>query len=281
MPIVGMKDLLSKAEKGKYAVGSFSVANMEMLMGAIKAGEELNSPLIIQIAQVRLNHSPLHLIGPMMVAGAAKAKVPVAIHFDHGLTLEKIKEALQIGFTSVMIDGSKYSLRDNMKLTKQVMAEAKKYGADVEAEIGQVGGSEDGSENLSVLCTGVNEAKEFYENTGVDALAVAIGNAHGVYLENPKLNFDILDKINKSVDVPLVLHGGTGISDDDFRKCISLGIRKINIATATFASVEENVRNLYNNCENVDYFKLHEKEIEGAYLNVKRHIQVFGSQNKA
>lgn len=281
MSLVSMQSLLVKAEKGKYAVGSFSVANMEMLMGAIKAGEELNSPMIIQIAEVRLNYSPLHLIGPMMVAGAKKAKIPVAIHFDHGLTVEKIKEALQIGFTSVMIDGSKYSLKDNMKLTNEVINEAKKYNANVEAEIGQVGGSEDGSENLTALCTGVNEAKEFYRETGVDALAVAIGNAHGVYLENPKLNFDVLDKINKSVDVPLVLHGGTGISDEDFRKCISHGIRKINIATATFASVEENVRKLYNQSENVDYFELHAKEVEGAYLNVKRHIQIFGSQNKA
>jgi len=281
MPLVNMRDLLSRAEKGNYAVGSFSIANMEMLMGAIKAGEELSSPMIIQIAEVRLNHSPLYMIGPMMVAAAREAKIPVAIHFDHGLTLEKIRQALQIGFTSVMIDGSKCSLKENMKLTREVIDEARKYNADVEAEIGRVGGSEDGSENLSILCTGVNEAREFFDATGVDALAVAIGNAHGVYLENPKLNFDILDKINKSVNVPLVLHGGTGISDDDFRKCISLGIRKINIATATFASVEESVRKLYEEPGKVDYFKLHEREIEGAYLNVKRHIQVFGSQNKA
>ncbi|MBW9145283.1 class II aldolase [Clostridium sp. CM027] len=281
MPLVNMRDLLSKAEKGKYAVGSFSVANMEMLIGAIKAGEELNSPMIIQIAEVRLNASPLELIGSMMVAGAKKAKIPVAIHFDHGLTLEKIKEALQLGFTSVMIDGSKYPLKDNIRLTREVIDEAKKYNADVEAEIGRVGGSEDGLKEISGLFTGVDEAKEFFDATGVDALAVAIGNAHGVYLENPKLNFDVLDKINKRVDVPLVLHGGTGISDDDFRKCVSLGIRKINIATATFASVEENVGKLYEESEKVDYFELHEKEIEGAYINVKRHIKIFGSQNKA
>ncbi|MBZ9606971.1 class II aldolase [Clostridium estertheticum] len=281
MPLVNMRDLLSKAEKGKYAVGSFSVANMEMLIGAIKAGEELNSPIIIQIAEVRLKASPLELIGSMMVAGAKKAKIPVAIHFDHGLTLEKIKEALQIGFTSVMIDGSKYPLKDNIRLTREVIDEAKKYNADVEAEIGRVGGSEDGLKEISGLFTRVDEAKEFFDATGIDALAVAIGNAHGVYLENPKLNFDVLDKINKRVDVPLVLHGGTGISDDDFRKCVSLGIRKINIATATFASVEENVGKLYEESEKVDYFELHEKEIEGAYINVKRHIKVFGSQNKA
>ncbi|MBU3092675.1 class II aldolase [Clostridium sp. CF011] len=281
MPLVNMRDLLSKAEKGKYAVGSFSVANMEMLIGAIKAGEELNSPMIIQIAEVRLNASPLELIGSMMVAGAKKAKIPVAIHFDHGLTLEKIKEALQLGFTSVMIDGSKYPLKDNIRLTREVIDEAKKYNADVEAEIGRVGGSEDGLKEISGLFTGVDEAREFFDATGVDALAVAIGNAHGVYLENPKLNFDVLDKINKRVDVPLVLHGGTGISDDDFRKCVSLGIRKINIATATFASVEENVGKLYEESEKVDYFELHEKEIEGAYINVKRHIKIFGSQNKA
>ncbi|MCB2293657.1 class II aldolase [Clostridium algoriphilum] len=281
MSLVNMRDLLIKAEEGKYAVGSFSVANMEMIMGAIKAGEELNSPMILQIAEVRLNHTPLCLIGPMMIAAAINAKVPVAIHLDHGITIERIKEALEIGFTSVMIDGSKYSLKENMKLTKEVISEAKKYNANVEGEIGRVGGSEDGSENLSVLCTGVNEAKEFYAQTGVDALAVAIGNAHGVYLEKPELNFDILDKINKSVEVPLVLHGGTGISKDDFKKCISLGIRKINIATATFASVEENVRRLYEQSEKVDYFELHQAEIEGAYLNVRRHMLIFGSQNKA
>ncbi|MBX4270686.1 class II fructose-bisphosphate aldolase [Clostridium estertheticum] len=281
MSLVGMKDLLSEAEKGKYAVGSFSIANMEMIMGAIKAGEELKSPMILQIAEVRLNHTPLCLIGPMMIAAAKNAKVPVSIHLDHGITIERIKEALEIGFTSVMIDGSKHTLKENMKLTKEVISEAIKYNADVEAEIGRVGGSEDGSENLSALCTGVNEAKEFYDETSVDALAVAIGNAHGVYLEKPELNFDVLDKINKSVGVPLVLHGGTGISEDDFRKCISLGIRKINIATATFASVEENVRRLYKQSEKVDYFELHQAEIEGAYLNVKRHMLIFGSQNKA
>lgn len=280
MPIANLKDLLTEAKKGNYAVGAFSIANMEMIMGAIKAAEELNAPIILQIAQVRLKHSPLQLIGPMMMSAAKNAKVPVAVHLDHGVTIECVNEALKLGFTSVMIDGSKYSLEENIDLTNKVKKEAEKYGASVEAEIGRVGGSEDGSENISALYTNTQDAKKFYEETGVNALAIGIGNAHGVYKGTPNLNFNVLQDVSKNVNVPLVLHGGSGISDEDFRKCVSLGMRKVNIATATFMSVAENVKKL---CEsnNVDYFKLHEAEIEGAYLNVKRHIKIFGTENKA
>lgn len=281
MSLEKLENLLANAEKEKYAVGAFSIANMEMIIGAIKAAEELNAPIILQIAEVRLKHSPLKLIGPVMIAAARDAKVPVAVHLDHGLTMDCIKEALNLGFTSVMIDGSKHSLKDNIKLTKDVIIEAKKYGASVEAEIGRVGGSEDGSEDISALYTNTEDAKRFYKETGVNALAIGIGNAHGVYKGSPNLNFDVLKDVDKNVDVPLVLHGGSGISDDDFRKCVTLGMRKINIATATFMSVANNVKILCDKSKTVDYFKLHEAEIEGAYLNVKRHIKIFGTENKA
>jgi fructose-bisphosphate aldolase class II len=276
-----LENLLANAEKEKYAVGAFSIANMEMIIGAVKAAEELNAPIILQIAEARLKHSPLKLIGPVMIAAAKDAKVPVAVHLDHGLTMDCIKEALNLGFTSVMIDGSKHSLEDNIKLTKDVITEAKKYGASVEAEIGRVGGSEDGSEDISALYTNTEDAKRFYKETGVNALAIGIGNAHGVYKGSPNLNFDVLKDVDKNADVPLVLHGGSGISDDDFRKCVTLGMRKINIATATFMSVANNVKMLCDKSKTVDYFKLHEAEIEGAYLNVKRHIKIFGTENKA
>lgn len=281
MSLVNMRELMKKAEKGNYAVGAFSAANLEMVMGAVKAAEELNSPIILQIAEVRLNYSPLHLIGPLMIGAAKNAKVPVAVHFDHGLTEEKISEALEIGFTSVMIDGSKKSLDENIKITKEIVEKAKYYGAAVEAEIGVVGGSEDGSEDIKMRYTDINEAVRFYKETKVDALAVAIGNAHGVYKFEPKLNLERLEEIDKSIEVPLVLHGGTGITEEDFKNSIKHGIRKINVATATFNLIEDKVRQLYFNGENKDYFKLHETEILGAYENVKKHIKIFGSEMKA
>lgn len=281
MSLVSMRELLSRADKENYSVGAFSIANMEMIIGAIKAAEELNSPIILQIAEVRLNHTPLNLIAPVMIEAAKKAKVPVAVHFDHGVTIEKIKEALELGFTSVMIDGSKLSIDENIDITKKVIKIAKEYNAAVEAEIGVVGGSEDGSEDIKARYTNVNDAEKFYKETNVDALAIAIGNAHGLYKFEPKLNFDILSQIDKCIDVPLVLHGGTGISDEDFKNSSNLGIRKINVATATFCNVEKHVRNLYKHTKSVDYFELHNAEIEGSYENVKKHILIFGSKNKA
>lgn len=281
MPLVNMSTLLSKAREGGYAVGSFSVANMEMVLGVLKAIEETKSPAILQIAEVRLNHSPLGIIGPLMVAAAKNASVPVAVHFDHGKTTEKIKQALDIGFTSVMFDGSHLPFEENARITAEVKQLAAEYGADCEGEIGCVGGSEDGSEDIAINCTSPAQALEFYEKTNVDALAVAIGNAHGNYKQTPKLRFDILEQTASLVKAPLVLHGGTGILPDDFRKCISLGINKINIATATFDSVEQSVRAAYDNAEIKGYYDLQTAEVDGAYKNAMKHIEIFGCSDKA
>lgn len=279
--LVNMRDLLADAQKGNYAVGSFSVANMEMVLGVLKAAEELNAPVILQIAEVRLKQSPLELIGPLMVAAAEKANTPVAVHFDHGKTEEKIKEALELGFTSVMFDGSHLPIDENIEETKRIIEAAKEYDAAVEAEIGCVGGSEDGSEDIAINCTNPQDAVKFTGETGVDALAIAIGNAHGNYKSAPKLRFDILEECAKLVDTPLVLHGGTGISPEDFVKCSKTGIKKINIATATFDAVEYSVRNCYNENNIKGYYDLQGAEVEGAYQNAKRHILIFGSDNKA
>lgn len=278
--LVNMRDLLAEAKKGNYAVGSFSVANMEMVLGVLKAAEELNAPVILQIAEVRLKQSPLALIGPLMVAAAENAKTPVAVHFDHGKTAGKIHEALEIGFTSVMFDGSHLPIDENIAQTKSIIEMAKEYDAAVEAEIGCVGGSEDGSEDIAINCTNPADAVKFTQETGVDALAIAIGNAHGNYKSTPKLRFDILEECAKLVDTPLVLHGGTGISPDDFVKCSKTGIKKINIATATFDAVENSVRNCYNENNIKGYYDLQGAEVEGAYQNAKRHILIFGSDNK-
>ena len=279
--LVNMKTLLAEAEKGNYAVGSFSVANMEMVLGVIKAAEELKAPIILQIAEVRLKQSPLNIIGPLMVAAAKSASVPVAVHFDHGKTMEKISEALEIGFTSVMFDGSHLPLDENIAQTKRVIEKAKQYGAAVEAEIGCVGGSEDGSEDIAVNCTKPEDAVRFEKETGVDALAIAIGNAHGNYKSTPMLRFDILETVDSLTKTPLVLHGGTGITPEDFVRCSKTGIKKINIATATFDSVENSVRTAYENGVIKGYYDLQTAEVEGAYHNAMKHIEIFGCANKA
>ena len=279
--LVNMKELLKDAQDGNYAVGSFSVANMEMVLGVLKAARELSAPVILQIAEVRLKQSPLEIIGPLMVAAAENADTPVAVHFDHGKTEEKIKQALDLGFTSVMFDGSHLPLDENIETTKRIIDIAGKYNASVEAEIGCVGGSEDGSEDIAINCTKPQDAVRFEAETGVDALAIAIGNAHGNYKDVPKLRFDILQKVNEMTNTPLVLHGGTGISPDDFVKCSKNGIKKINIATATFDCVEQSVRQAYEQDAINGYYDLHLAEIDGAYQNAKKHIMIFGSNNKA
>ncbi len=280
MPLVNMKELLNEAVQSDWAVGSFSVSNMEMVQGILRAAQETESPVILQIAEVRLKYSPLDLIGPLMVSAAENADVPVAVHFDHGTTIEAIGHALDLGFTSVMIDGSKLTLEENIAVTKKVVALAGDYGADVEGEIGSVGGSEDGSENIAVNCTSPEQALRFQSETKIDALAIAIGNAHGNYKQEPKLRFDILEQVSNLLSVPLVLHGGTGISADDFRKCIRLGMKKINIATATFDAVENSVRAAYNNGSIQGYYDLQLAETEGAYKNAMKHLEIFGCAGK-
>ncbi len=275
MALVTMKKLLEQASKERRGVGAFSVGNMEMVKGAVQAAEEMNTPIILQIAEVRLPHSPLALMGPMMVQAAKEAKVDVAVHLDHGLTVETVKKALELGFTSVMFDSSNYSFEENIERTKEVAELAKGYGATVEAELGLVGGSEDGSEDHGISCTDPEDAKVFCERTGIDALAVAIGNAHGNYPVAPTLAFDVLEEIEKRTEVPLVLHGGSGITDDDFRRAISLGIVKVNIATASFNQLTKRAEEYFQTEGAHNYFKLNEAMVQGTYENVRHHIEVF------
>ena len=275
MALVKMKDLLKRAEEKNIGCGAFSVGNMEMVKGAIRAAEELNTPIILQIAEVRLKNSTLHLMGPMMVQAAKEAKVDVAVHLDHGLTFETVDKALELGFTSVMLDASTLPFEENIARVKAVVEKARKYGATVEAELGLVGGSEDGSCDHGIRCTDPDDAVVYARETGIDALAVAIGNAHGNYPVAPTLAFDVLEKIHEKVDIPLVLHGGSGITDKDFQRAISLGIRKVNIATASFNSLTAHVEKYMESTDKHNFFDLNEAMVQGTYENVKRHILVF------
>lgn len=275
MALVKMKDLLRRAEEKNIGCGAFSVGNMEMVRGAIRAAEELDTPIILQIAEVRLKNSPLHLMGPMMVQAAKEAKVDVAVHLDHGLTFETVDKALELGFTSVMLDASTLPFEENIARIKAVVEKARKYGATVEAELGLVGGSEDGSCDHGIRCTDPDDAVVYARETGIDALAVAIGNAHGNYPVAPTLAFDVLEKIHEKVDIPLVLHGGSGITDKDFQRAISLGIRKVNIATASFNSLTAHVEKYMESTDKHNFFDLNEAMAQGTYENVKKHILVF------
>lgn len=281
MALVKMKDLLKRAEEKNIGCGAFSVGNMEMVKGAIRAAEELNTPVILQIAEVRLKNSPLHLMGPMMVQAAKEAKVDVAVHLDHGLTFETVDKALEFGFTSVMLDASTLPFEENIAKVKTVVEKARKYGATVEAELGLVGGSEDGSCDHGIRCTDPDDAVVYARETGIDALAVAIGNAHGNYPVAPTLAFDVLEKIHEKVDIPLVLHGGSGITDKDFQRAISLGIRKVNIATASFNSLTAHVEKYMASTDKHNFFDLNEAMVQGTYENVKRHILVFNEPYQA
>lgn len=275
MALVKMKDLLRRAEEKNIGCGAFSVGNMEMVRGAIRAAEELDTPIILQIAEVRLKNSPLHLMGPMMVQAAKEAKVDVAVHLDHGLTFGTVDKALELGFTSVMLDASTLPFEENIARVKAVVEKARKYGATVEAELGLVGGSEDGSCDHGIRCTDPDDAVVYARETGIDVLAVAIGNAHGNYPVAPTLAFDVLEKIHERVDIPLVLHGGSGITDKDFQKAISLGIRKVNIATASFNSLTAHVEKYMESTDKHNFFDLNEAMVQGTYENVKKHILVF------
>lgn len=267
-----MRQLLSDAGKDGRAVGAFSVSCLESIQGVILAAEETNTPVILQVAEVRLPYSPLALIGPAMLGAARQASVPVAVHLDHGMTINCIKAALDIGFTSVMIDGSTLSLDENIALTKQVVDIARPYNAAVEAEVGRVGRTESG-EDAPPLCAEPTDALRFIRETEVDALAVAIGNAHGIYEGTPKLRFYVLEKIREESALPLVLHGGTGICDADYRRCISLGMHKINIATAIFQALKNAAQGAG------DYFAMSGRMTEAARAVARRHMDVFSNSS--
>ncbi|MEY8354163.1 class II fructose-bisphosphate aldolase [Lachnospiraceae bacterium 54-53] len=275
MALVKMKELLKRASEKHAAVGAFSVGSLEMVKGAVKAAEDMDTPIILQIAEVRLPHSPLALMGPMMVEAARCAGIDIAVHLDHGKTLEVLRKALDYGFTSVMMDGSTLPFEENIAKTLEAGRLAKEYGATLEAELGLVGGSEDGSTDEGIRCTNPEDAKEFCARTGTDALAVAIGNAHGNYPVAPRLAFDVLKAIDSCTEVPLVLHGGTGITPEDFRTAIGLGIRKINIATASFDSLTREAAAYLETGGKHDYFGLNEAMVRGVCENVKHHIRIF------
>ena len=231
MSLVTTKQMLLDAQANGYAVGAFNVENMEMVMAVVGAAEEQKSPVIMQTTPSTVKYADFDYFYANVKVAAEKASVPVAIHLDHGNSFDLAMKAYRTGYTSIMIDGSHGSFEDNIALTKSVVEVCKNGNVPVEAELGKVGGKEDDLDGGDGGYTDPNEAKEFVEKTGIDSLAVAIGTAHGVYKGEPKLDLNRLSEIRKLVDVPLVLHGTSGVSDEVVTECVNRGICKVNYAT--------------------------------------------------
>lgn len=231
--LVNLNEVLPAAKKGKYAVGLFNTVCLEMAEGVIAAAEESRSPVIIGTAEVLLPSSELEQLSYLILPLAKKASVPVVVHFDHGLTEKRIKQAIDLGFSSIMYDCSTLSYEDNIKAVAEIVKFAHARDITVEGELGHVGLNPSGDEESadSNIYTEPEQAVDFVSRTGVDALAVAIGTSHGAYKKKPKLDFNRLREIAGMVSVPLVLHGGSGLSDDDFRNSVNDGIAKVNIFT--------------------------------------------------
>lgn len=277
--LVNLDYILKKAQKEHYAVGLFNTTDTDMLEAVIAAAEELRSPVIIGTAEVLLPHGDLKLIAPSIIAAAKRASVPVVVHYDHGLTFGRCMEALQLGFSSIMFDGSAGDEEKNMADTAQIVQIAHAFGATVEGEIGHVGEAASADEAVSDNYTTPEEAVEFIEKTGVDALAVAIGTAHGAYKKKPCLDIDRLTAIRSATDTPLVLHGGSGLSDDDFKNTIREGIAKVNIFTdlclAGNRAMEEGLK------EQLSYLEIRNRKVEAIKQAVAEKILLFGSDGKA
>ena len=252
MSFVTSKQMLLDAQAGGYAVGAFNAENMEMVQAIIAAAEEVKAPVMIQTTPSTVKYASLALYLANVKAEAEKASVPVCIHLDHGSSFELAMQALRTGYTSIMIDGSHSVFEENIALPKRVVDACAPSGVPVEAELGKVGGKEDDLDGGAGGYTVPEEAKEFAEKTGVDSLAVAIGTAHGVYSGVPKLDLDRLTEIRKLVDIPLVLHGASGLSDDAVRESIRRGICKVNFATELRIAYSDGVKKVLS--ENPEVF---------------------------
>lgn len=277
--LVNLDYVLKKAQKEHYGVGLFNTTDTDMLEAAITAAEEMNSPIIIGTAEVLLPSGELDLIAPSIIAAAKRATVPIVVHYDHGLTFDRCMQALKLGFTSIMFDGSLGDAEQNIADTAEIVKIAHSFGATVEGEIGHVGEAATGDNVITDSYTTPEEAMDFINKTGVDALAVAIGTAHGAYKEKPCLDIERLKEIRAKVDTPLVLHGGSGLSDDDFKNTIKQGIAKVNIFTDLCLAGNAAMRSGLES--NLPYLEIRNSKVEAIKQVVKRKIELFGSKGKS
>lgn len=282
MPLVTTKEMLLKAQKENYAIGAFNVENMEMVQAVLEAAEELKAPVIMQTTPSTVKYAGLDFYYANVKAAAERASVPVAVHLDHGSSFDLAMQALRIGYTSIMIDGSHNIFEENIALSKSVVDACEPSNIPVEAELGKVGGKEDDLDGGDGGYTDPAEAKEFVDRTGVSSLAVAIGTAHGVYKGEPKLDLDRLTEIRKVVDIPLVLHGASGLSEEAVKESIRRGICKVNFATELRIAYSEGIKKvLEDNPETIDPKKYGAVGRENVKQLVMNRMRVCGADGKA
>lgn len=285
--LVSFKEILADAYSNRYAVGAFNCLSLEIVLGAIQAAEELKSPIILQLAEVQFPYSPIEMMAPLFLGAAHKASVPVAVHLDHGQSYDTCAKAIKLGFNSVMIDSSSFPLEKNIAVTQEVVKMAKAFGVSVEAELGKVGdtgeseGEGTGTAETADIFTDVEESAYFIEQTHIDALAIAIGNLHGKYIATPTLNTQRVKEVSDRNNLPLVLHGGSGTSVSDFKKCIHNGINKINVATAIQLRVAEKIQEYLKMASKLSYIEMKYKMVEASKEVVMAHIQLFESEKRA
>ncbi|MFO7815703.1 MAG: class II fructose-1,6-bisphosphate aldolase [Halanaerobiales bacterium] len=284
MGLVPMGEILEKANDEYYAVGGFNINNMEFLQGIIWAAEETNSPLILQASEGAIRYIGMDYVINMVKAAVKDTHLPVALHLDHGSSYQIIMKCIREGFSSVMFDGSKSPFKQNIRMTKEIVKVAHSVGVTVEAELGKIGGAEDDVvvEDKDAKFTKPNQAEEFVEKTGVDALAIAIGTAHGVYKGKPELDFARLEDINSRLEMPLVLHGASGVPEEDVRKAVTMGINKVNVNTAFQQAFTAKIRELFDkDPELYDPRKYCGPGRDAIKAAVEEKIAMLGSKNRA
>ena len=275
--LVTLREVLKDAQEKKYGVGLFNTVNLEMAKGVLAAAEELKSPVIIGTAEVLLPYASLEELAYFLVPMAKKASVPVVLYYDHGLTDKKIVEAMRLGFSSIMYDCSTDTYENNIARVAQMVKIADMFGASVEGELGHVGANDESAGDDSIY-TEPEQARDFAQRTGVDALAVAIGTAHGAYKEKPRLDIGRLAEISRTVPVPLVLHGGSGLSDEDFKNCVANGISKINIFTDINCAAAKAAHDFYK--EGCGLTDIQNQITEAVKQETMKKMRIFGSAGR-
>ncbi|GGE05496.1 putative fructose-bisphosphate aldolase [Marinithermofilum abyssi] len=284
MPLVPMTDFLPRAKKEGFAVGQFNMNNLEFTQAIAEAAKEEQSPFIFGVSEGAMRYMGIEYVVAMAEIAAKQSGVPVALHLDHGSSFEVVMKCIQAGFSSVMFDGSHYPFEENIRLTKEVVKAAHAVGVSVEGELGTIGGVEDDLvvDEASAALAKPEEAIRFWEETKVDALAIAVGTAHGMYKGEPKIHYGIIEEVSKQVEAPIVLHGGSGVPDEAIQKSISLGVGKINVNTENQVAMTNTIREKLNgNPEMIDPRKYLGPGREAIKEVVKGKMRLFGSSNKA
>jgi len=284
MPLVSMNEFLPKAKANKFAVGQFNMNNLEFAQAIVEAAIREKSPFIYGVSEGALKYMGIEFTVAIAEAAAKKSGLPIALHLDHGSSFEVAMKCIRAGFSSVMFDGSHYPLEENIRLTKEIVKAAHAMGVSVEGELGTIGGTEDdiSVDEADAALAKPEEAIRFYEETGVDALAIAVGTAHGMYKGEPKIRFDIIREVAAKVPVPIVLHGGSGVPDDAIREAIQCGVGKINVNTENQVACTNKIREVLGKDGKVyDPRKYLGPAREAMIEVVAEKIRLFGSSNQA